>query len=107
MPHVNGSAEKSTRPSRERPGRAGGNTADLVKRRYSTRFVQPSDFNNTDAPPIPKLHLPDTGSIPSITVDKAALKDPNLDPEQCELRVRPLASTNLMTEPYRHCDCPL
>ncbi|KAL8880089.1 MAG: hypothetical protein Q9198_002433 [Flavoplaca austrocitrina] len=82
MPHVNGSTEKSTKPSRERPGRAGGNTADLVKRRYSTRFVQPADFNNTDAPPIPKLHLPDTGSIPSITVDKAALKDPNLDPEQ-------------------------
>ncbi|KAL8900254.1 MAG: hypothetical protein Q9192_001167 [Flavoplaca navasiana] len=82
MPHVNGSTEKSTKPSRERPGRPGGNTADLVKRRYSTRFVQPSDFNDTDAPPIPKLHLPDTGSIPSITVDKAALKDPNLDPEQ-------------------------
>ncbi|KAL9033927.1 MAG: hypothetical protein Q9180_005687 [Flavoplaca navasiana] len=82
MPHVNGSTEKSTKTSRERPGRPGGNTADLVKRRYSTRFVQPSDFNNTDAPPIPKLHLPDTGSIPSITVDKAALKDPNLDTEQ-------------------------
>ncbi|KAL9000100.1 MAG: hypothetical protein Q9169_001175 [Polycauliona sp. 2 TL-2023] len=82
MPHVNGHQEKSKNPSRERPGRPGGNTADLVKRRYSTRFVQPSDFNNSDAPPIPKLHLPDTESIQNINVDVAALKDPGLDPEK-------------------------
>ncbi|KAL8673024.1 MAG: hypothetical protein Q9168_002547 [Polycauliona sp. 1 TL-2023] len=82
MPHLNGHEEKSTKPSKERPGRAGGNTADLVKRRYSTRFVQPADFSNSDAPPIPKLHLPDTVPNQNIAVDIAALKDPGLDPEK-------------------------
>ncbi|KAI4103787.1 MAG: hypothetical protein LQ339_004119 [Xanthoria mediterranea] len=82
MPHVNGITEKSTKSGRERPGRPGGNTADLVKRRYSTRFVQPSDFINADAPPFPKVHPPDTESIQNISVDVAALKDPGLDPEK-------------------------
>ncbi|KAL8902821.1 MAG: hypothetical protein Q9171_007591 [Xanthocarpia ochracea] len=82
MPHVNTLTEKSTKSGRERPGRQGGNTADLVKRRYSTRFVQLSDFNNADAPPIPKLNLPTPGSTQSIDVDKMALKDPSLDPEK-------------------------
>ncbi|KAL8854396.1 MAG: hypothetical protein Q9221_000883 [Calogaya cf. arnoldii] len=81
MPHINGHTEKSTKSSRERPGRPGGNTADLVKRRYSTRFVQPSDFKNADAPPIPKLHLPETETNQNIAVDVAALKDPGLNPE--------------------------
>lgn len=91
MPHVNGITEKSTKSGRERPGRPGGNTADLVKRRYSTRFVQPSDFINADAPPFPKVHPPDTESIQNISVDVAALKDPGLDPEKCELCVhRPI-----------------
>ena len=91
MPHVNALTEKSTRVGREWPGRQGGNTADLVKRRYSTRFVQLSDFNNADAPPIPKLNLPGLGSTQGIDVDKAALKDPSLDPEKCMLCVDPPA----------------
>ncbi|KAL8781864.1 MAG: hypothetical protein Q9213_005805 [Squamulea squamosa] len=82
MPHINGPTEKPSKAGRERPGRPGGNTADLVKRRYSTRFVQLSDFSNADAPPIPKLNPPAQGSIQSINVDIAALKDPGLDPEK-------------------------
>ncbi|KAL8732503.1 MAG: hypothetical protein Q9166_002717 [cf. Caloplaca sp. 2 TL-2023] len=89
--HVNDFSEKPKKVDRERPGRPGGNTADLVKRRYSTRFVQPSDFNSADAPPMPngnlahqnpKLNLPAPGQVQNINVDVAALKDPNLDPEK-------------------------
>ena len=72
-----------------------GNTADLVKRRYSTRFNQPLDFSNTNGPPVPsvpsipngypqsgsKIHAgPSHGS--KIPVDLNILKDPNLHPEK-------------------------
>lgn len=93
-PRVNGLSEKPTNGSRERPSRPGGNTVDLVKRRYSTRFAQLPDFNNADAPPMPnghhepqnsKLNLPVPHQTQSLNVDVAALKDPNLDPEKCKL----------------------
>ena len=32
-----------------------GNTSDLVKRRYSTRFTNLPDFNNATAPPVPAV----------------------------------------------------
>ncbi|KAL8686963.1 MAG: hypothetical protein Q9224_005289 [Gallowayella concinna] len=90
-PHANGHSGKSTKGSKERIGRPGGNTADLVKRRYSTRFVQLSDFNNADAPPMPNGHLqhqnpifnlPAPGQTRNLNVDIPALKDPNLDAEK-------------------------
>ncbi|KAL8823830.1 MAG: hypothetical protein Q9170_008309 [Blastenia crenularia] len=90
-PHVNGLSEKSTNSSRERPGRPGGNTADLVKRRYSTRFAQLPEFNNASAPPLPnghlpshnpKINLPAPDQTQNINVDVAALKDPSLNPEK-------------------------
>lgn len=89
---VNGLSEKPANVGKERPGRPGGNTADLVKRRYSTRFAHLPDFNNADVPPVPNGHLanhnpqlnqPVPGHPQSINVDVAALKDPSLDPEKC------------------------
>ncbi|KAL8931900.1 MAG: hypothetical protein Q9211_006659 [Gyalolechia sp. 1 TL-2023] len=88
---VNGLSEKPKNKSRERPERPGGNTADLVKRRYSTRFAQLPDSQNTDAPPMPnghlggrnpKLNLPASAQTQSLDVDITALKNPNLDPEE-------------------------
>jgi hypothetical protein len=81
---------------RERP-RDGDRTADLVKRRYSTRFTQlPQDFND-GAPPIPSVpKMPASFAVqpPSrdgqhsgqrLKIDVKALSDPNLRPEQCIL----------------------
>jgi exocyst complex component 8 len=74
-----------------------GQTSDLVKRRYSTRFANlPSDFDPT-APPVPTVpSLPrqyapsggqGRGASPGggrgLTVDLNALRDPGLRPEQC------------------------
>ena len=90
---TNGLSEKATNASRERPTRPGGNTADLVKRRYSTRFAQLPDFNSADAPPVPNGHLPNqkpnfnapaSSQAQNVNVDIAALKNPSLDPEKCE-----------------------
>ena len=83
------------------------NTADLVKRRYSTRFVNPPDFNTANAPPIPSMpSMPNgygsapitdrpstanrSGSSHKISVDINALKDPNLQVEKY--------TTNLLTD---------
>lgn len=91
---VNGLEEKPTHANTERPSRPGEKTADLIKRRYSTRFAQLPDFDQADAPPLPngrlqtenpKLNLPVSGSAHSVNVDVAALKDPKLDPESCKL----------------------
>ncbi|KAL8685620.1 MAG: hypothetical protein Q9218_007645 [Villophora microphyllina] len=90
-PRVNGLSEKPQNVKEERPGRPGGNTADLVKRRYSTRFAQLPDFNNADIPPVPNGHLPNQSSklnypVPNQAqnpdIDIAALKNADLDPEK-------------------------
>lgn len=81
---------------RERPS-ANDKTADLVKRRYSTRYNQlPTEFgfSTTSIPQLPTL--PDIELPPSrdgrpstsgrdVKVDLQALKDPALRPEQCKL----------------------
>ena len=81
----------------QRP-KAGG-TSDLVKRRYSTRFNQLPDFNNTDAPPVPNLPVPQLhrrSRTPSptkpqrVTVDVTALKDPRLQVDKCKTSVSSL-----------------
>lgn len=79
---------------RERP-QNGDATADLVKRRYSTRFAQAPDFS-VGAPPVPSVpSIPGRFAVqpPSrdgppgggerVKVDTKALRDPNLRPEQC------------------------
>lgn len=79
---------------RERP-RDGNKTADLVKRRYSTRFTDlPTDYS-TGAPPLPSIppipgqfavQPPSRDGQPSgqrLKVDAKALSDPNLRTEQC------------------------
>ncbi|KAL8974993.1 MAG: hypothetical protein Q9197_000794 [Variospora fuerteventurae] len=107
-PHrVNGLKEKPTHANTERPSRPGEKTADLIKRRYSTRFAQLPDFNQTDAPPLPngrlqtenpKLNLPVSGSAHSVNVDVAALKDPKLDPESYATTVLADASDQQLRE---------
>ena len=84
---------------RERP-QQGDKTADLVKRRYSTRFAQlPQDFH-AGAPPVPSLPIPDLhGSAPpsrdgpnrqgsyerrQFKLDPRVLSDPSLTPERGE-----------------------
>jgi hypothetical protein len=81
---------------RERP-QNGDRTADLVKRRYSTRFNTPQDYN-AGAPPMPSLpKMPSQFAVqppiqedgPSrghrLQVDVKALADPKLQPEKCKL----------------------
>ncbi|KAL8705038.1 MAG: hypothetical protein Q9201_001808 [Fulgogasparrea decipioides] len=97
--HVNGYREKLISSDGERPTRPGGNTADLVKRRYSTRFAQLPDFDNADVPAMPnghlanqnpKLNLPVPNQAHGVNVDVAALKSPSLDPEKY--------STNILSD---------
>lgn len=91
---ANGSAKNSFDASRERP-KLGGNTSDLVKRRYSTRFTQVPDFSNAGAPPVPSVPAipiqfaqPEPGrGAPlgqGVSIDINALRDPDLQAERCE-----------------------
>ena len=89
----NGASEPSARVEADRP-KLGGNTSDLVKRRYSTRFTQLPDFSSADAPPVPKLpdnHFlqPKPHAAPAATqripVDILALRNPDLQAEHCKL----------------------
>ena len=90
---------KGPRP-RARP-QNGDATADLIQRRYSTRFANaPADFN-ASAPPLPSVPRipgkfaaslpPSRDGRPSldasrrIKVDVKALSNPNLKPDQCML----------------------
>ncbi|TLD37968.1 hypothetical protein E2P81_ATG03643 [Venturia nashicola] len=89
-----GSGLPNAQISRERP-RDGNKTADLVKRRYSTKLGTdwPTDFS-AGAPPVPSLpQIPsqfavqppakdDQSSEQRLKVDPKALADPNLRPEQ-------------------------
>ncbi|RQM08771.1 hypothetical protein DH86_00002475, partial [Scytalidium sp. 3C] len=82
----------------QRP-QASGKTSDLVKRRYSTRFNNPPPGFNPTNPSVPSVpSLPsqyttqnDRGRGPSpargstLTVDLAALRNPNFRPDQCML----------------------
>ncbi|KAL8933224.1 MAG: hypothetical protein Q9216_006466 [Gyalolechia sp. 2 TL-2023] len=106
-PRVNGHSEKPKNASRERSERPGGNTADLVKRRYSTRFAQLPDSHNADIPPMPnghiggqnpKFNLPVSSQTQHLDVDIAALKNPNLDPEKYSSTVLADASDQQLRE---------
>ena len=72
-----------------------GSTADLVKRRYSTRFNQAPDFGDSNAPPVPALpSLPNGHGRPSskgqqtagpgqqASLNINALKEPTFQPEK-------------------------
>ncbi|KAI9752847.1 MAG: hypothetical protein M4579_005462 [Chaenotheca gracillima] len=92
---------------------AGGKTSDFVKRRYSTRYNLPSDFDAA-APPLPSIPpIPGQygsnlgagqqaarGASPSarqgVSVDIKALRDPSLQPEKC--RGPPLSSFQEMAD---------
>jgi hypothetical protein len=88
-----GGLPSAPRP-RERP-RDGNKTADIVKRRYSTRFTDlPADFS-AGAPQLPSVPTipgkfavqpPSRDGQPSgqrLKVDLNVLSDPNLRAEQC------------------------
>jgi exocyst complex component 8 len=99
-PKADGTPRTRQPGPRERPQQA-DKTADLVKRRYSTRYTQlPQDFN-AGAPPLPNVPTipsqfqntpprPTTregrrgvgGDGQRIKLDQKALQDPNLKPEQ-------------------------
>lgn len=89
-------------PSHDRAPQSGA-TSDLVKRRYSTRFNAPPDFD-ASAPPVPALPppvpgggygglaaptaisrqpSPADGAAPVPKVDLNALRDPSLPVERC------------------------
>ncbi|KAI9051643.1 hypothetical protein LZ554_004685 [Drepanopeziza brunnea f. sp. 'monogermtubi'] len=94
-PRSNG-GQPGLSPAQQRPP-VGGQAADLVKRRYSTRFNNaPSDYNAA-APPVPSIPTlprqiappkdrggrgPSPGRGPGLNVDVKALRDPNLRPDQ-------------------------
>jgi len=72
-------------------------TADLVKRRYSTRFTNAPSEGFGEAPPVPTMpsipSIPrrfatsesdEFGSARRIPIDPALLKDANLDVDKCE-----------------------
>ena len=96
-PRINGTAKKNLAISQdgrlERP-KLGGNTSDLVKRRYSTRFTHAPDFSNSEqvpaVPGVPKQYSQQPGllsPLPSqkISADLTALKDPSLQAERCKI----------------------
>ena len=94
----NGDDDRSGPRPQQRP-KAGGNTSDLVKRRYSSRFTQGAvpDFNKFDgAPAVPRIpnipsqfgpNGPEKGAAAiaqDLSVDLRALKDSQLEPEKCK-----------------------
>lgn len=99
---------------RPRPSISGGDrTADLVKRRYSTRFAQPQD--NELAPPMPSIpglpaqypaakppsrdgRSPERRAGQPLTIDLKALRDPQLQPEQCAF-LSPFVSESFLSLP--------
>ncbi|MCJ1357704.1 MAG: exocyst complex component exo84 [Icmadophila ericetorum] len=88
-----GSGRSSPAPPRPQQ-RPGGATSELVKKRYSVRYLHPPDLSGADAPPIPgvpslpglyKQNSRSREDIPSIRKngpDRRALEDPNLDVEE-------------------------
>ena len=97
-----GGLPQGPRP-RARP-QNGDATADLIQRRYSTRFANaPSDFG-VEAPPLPSVPSipgkfaaslpPSRDGRPSmesgrrIKIDVKALSNPNFKPDQCRLYCR-------------------
>lgn len=85
------SAETKSRP---RP-RANDTTTDMVKKRYSVRYAQQPDRNQgipsmPGLPTIPVMYSQQNGSSVSLSqqrggLDIKALRDPNLQADQCKL----------------------
>lgn len=77
--------------SQLRPRDPATNTADLVKRRYSTRFNQVEEGLAPPVPALPGASVPGSrdGKLPGssegkkVEVDLKALGDPNFRSEQC------------------------
>ena len=90
---ASGGSSRSGSPQRKLESR--DDTADYVKRRYSTRITQlPKDFNVPAMPALPPLmeartpspdkRKPTTAQAEPLVVDMKALEDPNLQADQCE-----------------------
>ncbi|CAF3470002.1 exocyst complex component exo84 [Fusarium graminearum] len=92
-------SQASAQPRPRPPPMAGGKTSDLVKRRYSTRFNQPSSISNGGAPPMPQMpslanyepretvaaaRKPPSRSGPGVApvIDIKGLRDPKLKPDR-------------------------
>ncbi len=93
-----GSSGSSSNAVPRKSLQANGNTADYVKRRYSTRVTQlPKNFDGAPAmPSVPGQFLSQPparaerpgAAFPSekVAVDLRALQDPKLQTEQCKIR---------------------
>jgi hypothetical protein len=102
-PGPSGGLPNAPRP-RERP-QNNDRTADLVKRRYSTRFTNlPQDFN-AGAPPLPSVPtIPGEFAVqppsragrapggPRLKVDPRDISDPKLQPDKCTVPARAVAA---------------
>jgi len=102
--------ETSQSSLRGRPSMSADRTADLIKRRYSTRFVDtgpapsmpampaiPPQFQQRAMPPSRDGRSPERSGQNGIRVDTRALRDPNLQPEQCAYsRKTVMFSTNML-----------
>ena len=92
---VSAKSSQSSLNSQRTRRQATGNTADYVKRRYSTRITQaPQDFNPPSLPALPDNFLaqpPARSARPAgsshddkVAVDLKALQDPQLQADQCK-----------------------
>ena len=82
-----------TASTKQRP-QLGGQTSNLIKKRYSIRYNQLPDLNDPDAPPVPSIpnfqrafaqHFGSREGSPARQqgVDVRALRDPSLQAEEC------------------------
>ena len=82
-----------TASTKQRP-QLGGQTSNLIKKRYSIRYNQLPDLNDPDAPPVPGISKfqqalaqqfgsRDGSPARQQGVDIKALRDPSLQAEQC------------------------
>ena len=81
------------------------NTADYVRRRYSTRITQlPKDFDAPAVPALPGQYSQSLSQSPTrnghptgsqkVEIDLKALEDPHLRPEQCKCYLIRRAASN-------------
>lgn len=108
--------ETSQSSLRGRPSMSADRTADLIKRRYSTRYVDtgplpdmpampaiPPQFQQRAMPPSRDGRSPERPGQGGIKVDTRALRDPNLQPEQCTFHEKMVLRSSNIGQMLRQC----